>query len=74
MVVSQGIPRNPHLPHHDGWLIEMQNETRKEIPATLIPGDGIGSDIAGKGLNNPLAMPLAAAMMLDYRIFSQLIS
>ena len=51
----------------------MQNETRKEIPATLIPGDGIGSDIAGKGLNNPLAMLLAAAMMLDYRIFSQLI-
>jgi isocitrate/isopropylmalate dehydrogenase len=43
----------------------MQNETRKEIPASRIPGDGIGPDIAGKGLVNPLSILLAVAMMLD---------
>jgi isocitrate dehydrogenase (NAD+) len=43
LVVSQDVSRNPHLPHY--WIIEMQNETRKEIPATLIPGDGIGPEI-----------------------------
>jgi isocitrate/isopropylmalate dehydrogenase len=45
----------------------MQNQTRKEIAATLIPGGGIGPDIAGKGLVSPVAILLAASRRADRR-------